>query len=112
MSECIQQFPNIVSNSFELTPWVEIVLNENNTINTDELKKEAEKYSFEILKTALKNQRKNKGIEELLENTKSIKELLPTEVFQLKCEEMGYDLKKSPEVWDAFNEILQSVKNQ
>ncbi|AUC84184.1 exonuclease sbcCD subunit D [Polaribacter sp. ALD11] len=112
MSECMQQFPNIVSNSFQLTPWVEIVLNENNTINTDELKKEAEKYSFEILKTALKNQRKNKGIEELLENTKSIKELLPTEVFQLKCEEMGYDLKKSPKVWDAFNEILQSVKNQ
>ncbi|TXD49373.1 exonuclease subunit SbcD [Polaribacter sp. IC073] len=112
MPECIQQFPNIISNSFELTPWVEIVLNENNTINTDELKKEAEKYSFEILKTSLKNRRKNKGIEELLENTKSIKELLPTEVFQLKCEEMGYDLKKSPEVWDAFNEILQSVKNQ
>ena len=51
-------------------------------------------------------------IEELLENTKSIKELLPTEVFKLKCEEMDYDLEKRPEVWDAFNEILQSVKKQ
>ena len=60
----------------------------------------------------MKNQRKVKGIEELLENTKSIKELLPTEVFKLKCEEMDYDLEKRPEVWDAFNEILQSVKKQ
>lgn len=112
MTECIDKFPNIISNSYELTPWVEIILNEDNTINTDDLKKSAEKYSFEILKTSLKNLRKIKGIEELLENTKSIKELLPTEVFKLKCEEMGFDLQKTPKVWDAFNEILQSVKNQ
>ena len=112
MTECIDEFPNIISNSYELTPWVEIVLDEDNTINTDDLKKSSEKYSFDILKTSLKNQRKIKGIEELLENTKSIKELLPTEVFKLKCEEMGYDLEGSPEVWDAFNEILQAVKNQ
>ena len=112
MTECIDEFPNIISNSYELTPWVEIVLNENNTINTDDLKVSAEKYSFEILKTSLKNQRKTVGIEELLETTKSIKELFPTEVFKQKCEEMGFDLKGSPEVWDAFNEILQSVKNQ
>lgn len=112
LTECIDAFPTIISNSYELTPWVEIILNENNTINTDDLKESAEKYSFEILKTSLKNQRKIKGIEELLENTKSIKELLPTEVFKLKCEEMGFDLEETPKVWDAFNEILQSVKNQ
>lgn len=112
ISECIDEFPNIISNSYKLTPWVEIVLNLDNTINTDELKKAAEKYSFEILKIALKNKRKIKGIEELLKNTKSIKELLPTEVFKLKCEEMGFDLEESPKVWDAFNEILQTVKNQ
>ena len=112
MPECIDEFPNIISNTYELTPWIEIVLKEDNTINTNDLKKAAEQYSFEILKTTLNNQRKIKGIEELLENTKSIKELLPTEVFNLKCEEMGFDLEKRPEVWDAFNEILQSVKNQ
>lgn len=110
--ECIEQFPNIISNSFNLKPWVEIILNEENTINTDDLKIEAEKYSFEILKTSLKNQRKIKGIDELLENAKSIKELLPTEVFELKCEEMGFDLKERPEIWDAFNEILQLAKKQ
>lgn len=112
MAECIKAFPDLISNSYELTPWVEIVLNEDNTINVDDLKNEAEKYSFEILKTSLKNQRKTKGIEELLANTKSIKELLPTEVFKLKCAEMGFELKENPEIWDAFNEVLQSVINQ
>lgn len=112
MTECIAEFPSIISNVYELTPWVEIVLKEDNTINTNDLKTAAEQYSFEILKTSLNNQRKSKGIEELLANTKSIKELLPTEVFNLKCEEMGFDLEDRPEVLDAFNEILQAVKNQ
>ncbi|MGJ8743000.1 exonuclease SbcCD subunit D C-terminal domain-containing protein [Polaribacter sp.] len=112
LEECMSAFPNLVSNLYGLTPWVEFILKENHTVNTDELKELAEKYPFEILKISLKNQRKNIGIEELLENTKSIKELLPTEVFKLKCEEMGYNLDEKPAVWDAFNEILQAVKNQ
>lgn len=112
INECIDQFPNVISNSYKLEPWVEIVLDEDNSINTDDLKKEAEKYLFEILKISLKNQRKIKGIEELLENAKSIKELLPTEVFELKCKEMEFDLKANPEIWDAFNEVLQVVKKQ
>ncbi|MCL5128428.1 exonuclease subunit SbcD [Algibacter sp. L4_22] len=110
--ECIDEFPSITSNTYELTPWVEIVLNETHTVNTEDLNKAAEKYPFEILKTALKNLRKQKGIEELLEETKSIKELLPTEVFKLKCKEIGFDLESRPEVEDAFNEILHAVKNQ
>jgi len=112
MSECISQFTDCISNEYNLTPWVEIILNEENTINTDDLKKSAENYPFEILKISLKKQRKIKGIEELLKNTKSIKELLPVEVFEKKCEEMGFDIQQKPEIWDAFNEILQSVKNQ
>jgi exonuclease SbcD len=112
IEECINLFPTITSNSFGLNPWVEIVLKENHTINTEDLKKEAEKYTFEILKTSLKTQRKQKGIEELLKETKSIKELNPTEVFKLKCEEMSFDLQENPKIWDAFNAILQSVKNQ
>ena len=112
ISDCIIEFPNIISNAYKLTPWVEIVLDEQHTINTEDLKNKAEEYSFDILKMTLKKQRLNKGIDELLEDTKSIKELLPTDVFMLKCEEMGFDLKERPEIWDAFNEILQSVKNQ
>jgi exonuclease SbcD len=110
--ECMDQFPNVISNLYQLTPWVEIILNEDNSVNIDALKEMAKNYSFEILKTSLKNQRKTKGIEELLENAKSIKELVPTEVFKLKCKEMGFDLEEQPKIWDAFNEILQSVKSQ
>ncbi|ARV14266.1 exonuclease subunit SbcD [Polaribacter sp. SA4-12] len=112
IDECITKFPTISSNSYGLMPWIEIALKEASTVNTDDLKIEAEKYDFDILKIALKNQRRYKGIEELLAETKSIKELLPTEVFKLKCEEMNYDLEKNPKIWDAFNEVLQSVKKQ
>ena len=112
IAECINLFPTCISNDYQLTPWVEVILNENNTINTDDLKKSAENHPFELLKISLKKQRKVQGIEELLENTKSIKELVPTEVFELKCKEMDFDLKQRPEVWDAFNEVLQSVKEQ
>lgn len=112
ISECIEKFPDVISNSYQLRPWVEIVLNEESNINTDELKKAAEKYTFEILKTALKTQKQNIGIEKLLENSKSIKELLPTEVFKLKCLENGFILEERPDIEDAFNEILQQVKNQ
>ncbi len=112
IDDCINQFPTIISNAYQLTPWVEIVLDEMHNVSTDLLKKAAKEYAFEILKTTLKTQRRIKGIDELLAEAKSIKELLPTEVFKLKCEEIGYDLKENPKVWDAFNEILQSVKNQ
>jgi exonuclease SbcD len=37
---------------------------------------------------------------------------LPTEVFKLKCKEMGVNLEEKPRVLDAFNEVLQAVKNQ
>lgn len=112
IDECINKFSTIISNSYALTPWVEITLKEKSTVNTDSLKTEAEKYDFDILKIALKNERRYKGIEELLSETKSIKELLPTEVFKLKCKEMNYDLEKNSKIWDAFNEVLQSVKKQ
>ncbi|MCD8407098.1 exonuclease subunit SbcD [Tenacibaculum dicentrarchi] len=112
MEDCITKFPSIISNSYQLKPWVEIVLDEDNTIQTDELKISAETYDFEILKITLKNQRKIKGIEELLADATSIKELVPTEVFKLKCEEMDFDLEENQQVWDAFNEVLQAVKKQ
>ncbi len=112
VQECIEQFPDLISNEYDLKPWVEIVLTEEHTVNTDELKAAAEPFPFEILKIALKNQRRLRGIEELLEETKSIKELEPNEVFKLKCKEIGYNLDENPAIEDAFNEILQAVKNQ
>jgi len=112
VEDCIMDFDKIVSNPYELTPWVEIILDETTAVNSERLKIASELYDFEILKTSLKNQRQIIGIEELLENTKSIKELRPTDIFKLKCEEQAFDLKENPKVWDAFNEILQAVKKQ
>ena len=65
IAECIAKFPDIISNPYQLRPWVEIALNEENNINTDELKKAAAQYPFDILKTSLKNQKRIIGIEEL-----------------------------------------------
>lgn len=112
VEECIAQFPDVQPTAYGLTPWVEIVLNEDSTVNTEILKKKAEDYTFDILKITLKKQRKQKGIEELLKESSSIKELQPTEVFKLKCQEINFDLDKHPAIWDAFNEILQQVKEQ
>ncbi len=112
IEECISQFPIVKPTSYGLMPWVEIILDEDSTVNTDMLNKKAEEYTFDILKTSLKKQNKHKGIEELLKDSSSIKELEPTEVFKLKCKEVDFDLKENPAVWDAFNEILQKVKQQ
>jgi len=113
VQQCLNQYENVISNSYKLTPWVEIVLDETETLNTDELKQQAESQQFEILKITLNNDyRQQSGIEELLKNTKSIKELKPEEVFKLKCEEQHIDLEENPQLWDAFNEILQIVKGQ
>jgi exonuclease SbcD len=108
--QVIEEFPNITSNAYELTPFVEIVLDEITAIGNDELKKQAELYQFEILKTTLKKQREHIGIEEQLKHIESIKELLPENVFEIKCKEQGFDLEANPEIMDAFNEILQGVK--
>jgi exonuclease SbcD len=113
VNECLNQYDSVISNSYELTPWVEIVLDEKESLNTDELKQKAELHQFEILKITLNNdKRKRLGIEELLKNTKSIKELQPDEVFKLKCKEQHINLDENPQLWDAFNEILQTVKKQ
>lgn len=108
--DVIEDFKNVVSNSFELTPFVEIVLDEITANGTEELKKEAEPFQFEVLKTTLKKQREHIGIEEQLKHIESIKELLPENVFEIKCKEQGYNLEDNPDVLDAFNEILHNVK--
>jgi len=113
VQNCLSQYDSIISNSYQLTPWVEIVLDEKETLNTDELKQQAELHRFEILKITLNNdKRKIVGIEDLLKNTKSIKELKPEEVFKLKCKEQNISLDENPQLLDAFNEIIQIVKNQ
>ena len=111
--EVLAQYPLVISNRYGLTPWIEIVLDENDTVNTDDLKEQAELHRFEILKIALKNfDRQFTGIEDRIKQSQSIKELDPTEVFRLKCEEQNIDLEERPEIFDAYMEILHQVKEQ
>jgi len=109
--QVVEEYKYVLSNCYELRPFVEIVLDEITPIENDELKKEAELFQFEVLKTSLKNNnREHIGIEEQIKNIKSIKELLPENVFKIKCDEQGFNLEDNPKIEDAFNEILQTVK--
>ncbi len=112
IENCIQQLKTITTNEYKLTPWVEVILDseQNNTIGFTEIHQAAESLDIEILKVTLKNQCNTEGLEKLFDNTKHIKELSPVEVFKMKCEEQDFDLKKHPEIWDAFNEVLQIAK--
>ena len=112
IEQVLGEFPTLISNSDNLTPFVEIILDEISTISNDLIKKAAEEFDFEILKTTLKHDRIIIGIEEQLKNIQSIEEVSPDEIFKLKCKQSKFNLDENKEVWDAFNEVLQSVKNQ
>lgn len=112
LESCISQIQNISSNSYQLRPWAEVVLdNEANTsIGSAEVYKAAEGLDLDILKVTLKNQRNTMGLEQLIENSKKIKALSPIEVFRLKCEEQNFNLEEHEEIMDAFSEILNQVR--
>jgi len=113
LEDCIIKLNNIITNKYGLTPWVEVVL-DNKTkaaIGSSEIHKAAENLQIEVLKVTLKNQQKIEGLEQLIEKTKHIKELLPIDVFEMKCKEQGFEIKEHPEIWDAFNEALQIARD-
>ncbi len=111
--EVLAQFDLVTSNEYGLTPWVEIILDETEAVVTDDLKDEAAKRGFEILKISLKNfDRKLIGLEDQFQQSPDVKELDPVEVFRLKCQEQHIDLDKRPQLLDAYMEILHQVKKQ
>lgn len=113
LEKCIEELKIIDKKYHQNTPWVEVVLdNQHNTsIGFTEITKVAEKLDLEVLKVSLKNKQKSIGLEKLMENSKHIKELSPIEVFKMKCKEQDFDLDKNPEIFDAFNEVLQIALN-
>lgn len=114
LKDCIEQLNNIQSNAYQLTPWVDVVLDNesNNTIGFEDIYTATEGLDVEVLKVSLKNQRQTIGIDQLLENTKNIKELTPLEVFEMKCKEQDFDLSENKDILDAFNEALQLALEQ
>ncbi len=112
VDDCIEKLKAIHVEEEELTPWVEVVIDNelSTTVSHTEINKVTENLPIEVLKISLKNKTEQKGLEELIEETKHIKELTPTEVFKLKCKEMNIDLNQNLEVFDAFNEAVQIAR--
>ncbi len=112
--ECIEQLVKADKEACELTPWAEVVLDDklNASIGFAEINKVVENLDLEVLKVTLKNERKIAGLEQLIESSKHVKELSPLEVFKMKCKEQEFDLENSPEIFDAFNEVLQKVREE
>ena len=111
---CINKIKQIKSNAYELTPWIEVILeNKDGAIHGfSDVQKETENLDVEILKVSFKNKQEKQSREQLLEKTRNIKELKPIEIFQMKCQEQGFELDKNQEILDAFNEVLNIVKEK
>ena len=114
LESCIAQLHLLDKEKHELTPWVEVVLDNPSItkIGFSEINKTAESLNLEVLKVTLKNEREIAGLEKLIENAQHITDLLPIDVFKLKCKEQNFDLEENPEILDAFHEILQLAKER
>ncbi|KAA1246002.1 exonuclease SbcCD subunit D C-terminal domain-containing protein [Aquimarina sp. RZ0] len=114
IEECITKLQEIDTSADTLTTWVEVVLDTTTGIHVDnsEIKKAIEDLNLEVLKVTVKNERTIKGLEQLIDYSQSVKELSPVEVFKKKCEEQEVDLAEHPELLDAFQEIVQIVREQ
>jgi len=110
--ESIAQLQEIDKASYELKPWVEVVIDNamNTKIESQEINKAVEDLDLEVLKISLKNEREIAGLEALVESSKQIKELQPIEVFKMKCQEQDFDIDENIEIFDAFNEVLQIAR--
>lgn len=110
LASCEASMKHLASELHELTPWVEVVLeDEDRSITFADVRKKVEHLNLDVLKVSYSTVLEMKGIDALADNQVEINELKPDEVFQMKCKELEFDLDENPEIWDAFNEILQSL---
>ncbi len=112
LEECIPKLQEIDTSTDILTSWVEVVLDSTSGIQGDntEITKAIENLNLEVLKVTVKNKRTIQGLEKLIDHSQSVKELSPIEVFKKKCEEQEVNLTEHPELMDAFQEIVQIVR--
>ena len=111
VESCIKDIENICKKNHKLTPWVEVILDDKDkslTGNT-EIYNFANELNVEVLKITLKNEKQIIGLEQLLENTKRVKDLKPTDVFKMKCKEQDFNVYENPEILDAFMEVINEL---
>jgi DNA repair protein SbcD/Mre11 len=111
VESCKAKLESLDQENNQLTPWVEVILNNENeaSIGYKEINDFAKSIQPEVLKITVKDECKYDNLKSLVDNAQHIKSFSPLEVFKLKCEEMHVDLEEKPEILDAFNEILQIV---
>ena len=117
LESCLMDLTAISQKEHNLIPWVEVeidneanndigfvvVQNHLNIINENGVK-------LEVLKVVLKNNRNTVGLNDIVSNAQNIKDLTPVEVFKEKCKEQEFDLSENEDILDAFNEIINVIK--
>ncbi len=117
LNSCLLQLTTISEQEHNLIPWVEVEIdNESNNnigfidvqnhldiINENHLK-------LEVLKVVFKNNRDTIGLNDIVSKSQDIKDLTPVEVFKEKCKEQEFDLEENADILDAFNEIINVIK--
>ena len=113
VESCKAQLEKLDEENNSLTPWVEVILNNEKEAATGyrEINKFAEHLKSEVLKITVKDEKKIDRLKSLVENAQHITGFKPLDVFKLRCEEQNLDLNERPEMLDAFNEILQTALN-
>ncbi len=111
---CIQQLLEKDKEVHELQAWVEIVVDKNEAdagVMSD-LNKTADMVNVGVLKIRFRKEQEQKGLEQLVSEYADVKELMPLDVFKMKCEQEDFNLNENPEILDAYNEILQIAQDQ
>lgn len=109
----INKFKTFKNNEYNLTPWVEVVLVEDTNLGLQntEINRVATENGIDVLKISIENDQRYDVSDEFLETAKSIKELKPIAVFEMKCKEKNINLEERTDILDAFSEVLDIAKN-
>ena len=117
LESCKSELKLISNTPHELLPWIEVLIDNeaNNTIGFAEIQQyvnelNSEKELLKVLKVSLKNARDTRGVEQINQQAKEVKDLSPVEIFKEKCKEQEFNLDENEDILDAFNEIVSLIK--
>ena len=111
LDECRSKLEKINARNETPEPWVDIILDNSNDpgVGYQDINTIVEGMNLKVLNARLASIKQDTGIEQLIEEDKKLNDLKPVDIFKQKCEESGFNLEQQPEIFDAFNEILNQV---
>ena len=110
--QCLEKVEDLVASSYGLSTWVEVTLVDEKLDNKTfpEIYELVKDQPIEILRLTNDAVQTIEGLEQKLQEAKSIKELTPEEVFEQKYTELQYVKEDLTEVIDAYHEILNQIR--